>query len=856
MASHPALLPSMCTLQTLGTTLDTGQQTLGTTLADAGQGSARHSAPVSDAVDLRGRIGDLVQPGVPTPKAFENGPALGLSGQAETAPPPGAPHGQHSQPLFVQRYVNLHIELSSLITNHLHTHESLEPFQRVELHEQLKRSLAVVQHSNLGLLHRWRSIDADALSEQGRGGLRGQERHLHSHSHSHSQERWPDAFESIAREKAEAEVDSTEVDSTPELESDSDELTFNKLSNVIAAGSEHPSFVSQRIGLPMEVNKQVRHLLLHQSKYTNRFQGSGLSAQVEQAYEAYVTQTQKPKLTRRLVGFALLILALSLAHAPRGPLSLVSGLLLLLTVVLPSFFLLIAALGCTKSRCTNPFFWQWHVVTAILAADSCINWGDLLVDFADFTPFDKDFHTMWELARFLVMLCVCAMASQCGLQLRASLALHLMVFAQYMAASITLYVLWWHRSGQGRWVWRFHDTSLEGGAAAGAAVLNLSCKWLDYRYGDGPPVGMETIGHTTVLLDCIVLAAIAMVTNMCTLHRLNHAERISFVNSYVLHSKVSDQRQLLAGERVELLALFSNPWLHRVVPTSLSHLPSAQLSAQLGPLALGRELKSLLRAVPAPYVHIEPAATLEDVRTAIKQHNPQIALFSGHSLAGSLAFELPNGHVELPDVRDFMAALQPDNGVRSDLRYLVLNGCDTIALALELVKSMPALMVVCWRSLAEDAAARAFASGFYCAIGANMVSRPDSRPESIDFEAAYEAGLTTFEEEGFVYGDPSLKLHEQAHPPVAAPATAPDLEQAHPHVAAPATAPDLERRGHHSEGCSPLVHGQPVLLCHRHGEVHFRLGTADWQKADASALVPSIRCAQHEAKRRLDGGKD
>ena len=137
------------------------------------------------------------------------------------------------------------------------------------------------------------------------------------------------------------------------------------------------------------------------------------------------------------------------------------------------------------------------------------------------------------------MLCVCAMASQCGLQLRASLALHLMIFAQYMAASITLYVLWWHRSGQGRWVWRFHDTSLEGGAAAGAAVLNLSCKWLDYRYGDGPPVGMETIGHTTVLLDCIVLAAIAMVTNMCTLHRLNHAERISFVNSYVLHSKVS-----------------------------------------------------------------------------------------------------------------------------------------------------------------------------------------------------------------------------------------------------------------------------------------------------------------------------
>jgi hypothetical protein len=60
------------------------------------------------------------------------------------------------QPLFVQRYVSLHIELSSLVTNHLLTHESLEPVQRVELSEQLKRSLAVVQHSNLGLLRMWR----------------------------------------------------------------------------------------------------------------------------------------------------------------------------------------------------------------------------------------------------------------------------------------------------------------------------------------------------------------------------------------------------------------------------------------------------------------------------------------------------------------------------------------------------------------------------------------------------------------------------------------------------------------------------------------------------------------------------
>ena len=143
MVSHPALLPSMCTLQTLGTTLAAGQPWLG---------SARHSAPVTEPVDLRAKIGDLLQPGVPTSKTFENGPALGLSGQ----PPPGAHHAQLLQPLFVQRYVSLHIELASLVTNHLLTHESLEPVQRVELSEQLKRSLTVVQHSNLGLLRMWR----------------------------------------------------------------------------------------------------------------------------------------------------------------------------------------------------------------------------------------------------------------------------------------------------------------------------------------------------------------------------------------------------------------------------------------------------------------------------------------------------------------------------------------------------------------------------------------------------------------------------------------------------------------------------------------------------------------------------
>ena len=53
-------------------------------------------------------------------------------------------------------------------------------------------------------------------------------------------------------------------------------------------------------------------------------------------------------------------------------------------------------------------------VTIILLADSCNLWSDAFIPFKDFTPRDKDFHLMWELARFLVMNCACSMVSMCA----------------------------------------------------------------------------------------------------------------------------------------------------------------------------------------------------------------------------------------------------------------------------------------------------------------------------------------------------------------------------------------------------------------------------------------------------------
>ena len=113
----------------------------------------------------------------------------------------------------------------------------------------------------------------------------------------------------------------------------------------------------------------------------------------------------------------------------------------------------------------------------------------------------------------------------------------------------------------------------------------------------------------------------------------------------VLQAMVTEQTQLLSGERIELLAIFSNPSLRHVSANLGPHLTKAGGSAHL---QLGRELKSLLRSVPSPYVFVEPAATLEDVRSAVEEHNPQIAIFSGHSLVGSLVLELPDGSVDLP----------------------------------------------------------------------------------------------------------------------------------------------------------------------------------------------------------------
>ena len=196
-----------------------------------------------------------------------------------------------------------------------------------------------------------------------------------------------------------------------------------------------------------------------------------------------------------------------------------------------------------------------------------------------------------------------------------------------------------------------------------------------------------------------------------------------------------------------------------------------------------------MRALPHEHLAVEPAASIEDVGAAVRAHNPRILLFSGHSFMGSLAFELPDGRIDLPPAASFIRQLSREAAPR--LECVFLNGCHTAALGHKLVEQMPWLYVICWCSITEDAAARAFATGFYDAVGDFIYNG-----ESIGIELAYWLGLGKMYSEGFRLGDPASYLH---HP-------------THPHVRAPVFSG--------CDGCCPPVHGNVVLLASHSGQVH------------------------------------
>lgn len=135
------------------------------------------------------------------------------------------------------------------------------------------------------------------------------------------------------------------------------------------------------------------------------------------------------------------------------------------------------------------------------------------------------------------------------------------------------------------------------------------------------------------------------------------------------------------------------------------------------------------------------------------------------------------------------------------LECIVLNGCKTESIGRHLLNIAPHVKIVCWSTLSEDNAARAFASGFYEAVHKMLQREPKKRVDTpnkrmlklkvgLDIDVAFKAGCASFIRQGFSFGDPEDYLHKHGHPHLYRPEFA-----SCPH-------------------CTPPVHGK--LICYFH----------------------------------------
>tara|TARA_B110001452_G_scaffold170726_1_gene142893 strand:- start:174 stop:1445 length:1272 start_codon:yes stop_codon:yes gene_type:complete len=371
-----------------------------------------------------------------------------------------------------------------------------------------------------------------------------------------------------------------------------------------------------------------------------------------------------------------------------------------------------------------------------------------------------------------------------------------------------------------------NTTEDDGGGGGATGATRRALQMVTYNMSAVDPTMADNPGHSRTMLDCLLLSVGALLALLLAARRLNRFERESFVGWWAALGKLHDQADAIAGGQVELLALFSNP---RGAATHHHHAhgphaPPGGESLAVGPLRLGHELKALMRAVPSLHVAIEPAASLVDVPAALSRHRPRLVAFSGHAMRGSLVFETADGRggVELPPPHAFISALRAaavgEGEGAGRLQCVVLNGCDTAELGAQIVRALPQLRVICWAGLAEDAAARAFASGLYDALGAFAAARKSLEPALV--ELAYWSGLERFLEDGFRCGDPRAYLHPPGHP--------------HLHLRAPVLDGSCE-------GCCPPVHGEVVLMRSVDGKVEVLSGCAAVGRRD-DGFTPLCRC--------------
>jgi len=499
-----------------------------------------------------------------------------------------------------------------------------------------------------------------------------------------------------------------------------------------------------------ELNKKFRTVVFQQSWLTNRFRGTPQAEFAENEFALYISTYQLKRVRYRLAATGVLLFISAFEQPLTQDGTFEMNAYLMLHTFLPMIFLLSGALLCLFS--VTKAYWRWWVVLTGMLSYASVLWSDAFRDVSKWSASRQDYSTMLQTVWLLIWTQFFALGFSLDF-----VYVFIVVSVQWICfLTGVLYM-------QSKWDAFYQDRRIEYDLFQN---MKGECeKAVNMTFNEEADNAANRWRYWA-LCEGIVVATLAVGLLLYSVQRLNRFERQSFVNSYVLLNKtVNEAKRNLGGGR-ELLALFSNP--------------SAPQQLQLKPLQLGQELKFLLRSIPNSYLACEPAASLADVEEAIQRADPSLILFSGHSFAGSLAFELPNGRIDLPPPEDFIHQLKQ----APRLICCFLNGCNTSDLGVQIVKQLPHLKVICWATVAEDAAARSFALGFYDTVGALLASA-----EQIKVELAFWAGLQHFASDGFKLGDPIPYLH----PP------------AHPHTFRPQFSPPCE-------GCSPPVHGQVQLL--------------------------------------------